>query len=374
MAGSFRKSGPPLILIVDDDPIMTRALSSLLQGTGFETACVHDIAGAEDVLRSREVSVILLDVFLPDGNGLDFCARVTGNPAGAGVPILFISASDDVAVKVKGFASGAVDYLTKPFAGAEVLARVRTHLRLRAAYEALVEFEADRIQRLAASQQSLMPQPDDVPEARFQICLQQAQKAGGDFYDVIVSGNRIIDYVVADASGHDPGVSLWTASLKALLAEYAAVVHTPTEICRMMNNSLKRILPVGIFFTLVYARLNRASRKLTLVNAGHPPVFVYRSKTNETEVFLQDGDVMGVFSDAAFGVLEIPVTPGDRLFLYTDGLVERDGTRDQGLRAVREAAVQTAGFPLQEAVPSIVSRVGGERDLEDDVVLLGIDV
>jgi phosphoserine phosphatase RsbU/P len=101
-----------------------------------------------------------------------------------------------------------VDYITKPFAGAEILARVRTHLRLRAAHEALAELEADRVQRLVSSQQSLMPLPEDVPEARFEICIRQALKAGGDFYDVIPSGNRIVDHVVTDASGHDLGVSL----------------------------------------------------------------------------------------------------------------------------------------------------------------------
>ena len=106
------------------------------------------------------------------------------------------------------------DYITKPIVGAEEIARVRTHLRLRQAYEMLAELQAERVQQLASAQRNLMPRPKDFPEARFQVSLRQALAAGGDFYDVIPAGQDSVDYLVADASGHDLAASLWTASLK----------------------------------------------------------------------------------------------------------------------------------------------------------------
>lgn len=368
------KSVSPLVLIVDDDLTTMRTLEGLLRAAGFETVSACDLSGAEAVARSRPVSLILLDVHLPDGNGLDLCGKLAAEPSTAGVPILFISANDDVATKVRGFAAGGVDYITKPLAGAEVLARVRTHLRLRAAYESLAELQAERIERLAVSQQSLMPLPEDLPGAGFQVCLHQALLAGGDFYDVVPSGSRITDYVVADASGHDLGVSLWTASFKTLLAEYASILHSPPDICRMINNSLRRVLPEGAYFTAIYARLNRAFNKLILVNAGHPSAILVSAQARTVRVLQQEGDIIGIFPDAVLGLLEIPVRPGDRLFLYSDGLVEMHGSREDGIGRLSEACLAALDIPLEEAVTSIVKTICNGSEPEDDIVLLGVCV
>lgn len=364
----------PRILIVDDDPTTTQVLDSILRRAGFETACAHDLAGAEAIVAQQPIGLILLDVHLPDGNGLDFCEQLMARSAQGRLPVLFISANDDVSSKVRGFAAGAVDYIAKPLAGAEVLARVRTHLRLRAANDALVRLQAERIERLATSQQSLMPTPADVPEAGFQVCARQALQAGGDFYDVVPIGNQIVDFVVADASGHDLGVSLWTASFKTLLSEYASLMLEPREVCRMVNRSLRRVLPEGSYFTSVYARLNRATGRVQLVSAGHPAAVLLTPSTGEVQVVRQEGDIIGMFSDAVFDQREVAVQPGDRLFLYTDGLIEMHATRDEGLAALCRACRATADRPLQDAVPTMVARVGAGKNMDDDIVLLGVEV
>ncbi len=362
------------ILIVDDDPTTTHVLEKLLQGAGFDTLCAYDLAGAEALAHDHAVSLILLDVHLPDGNGLDLCERLTADPSLEGLPILFISANDDLSVKVRGFAAGAVDYITKPLAGAEVLARVRTHLRLRAAYESLAALQAERIQRLSASQQSLMPKPQDLPEAGFQAYVRQNLQAGGDFYDVVPSGTRITDYVVADASGHDLGATLWTASFKTLMSEYASALYTPPDLCRMINNALRRVLPEAAYFTAIYARLNRSVNRLMLVNAGHPAAILVSNRERESSICHQEGDILGVFPDPVFGVMEVPVKPGDRLFLYTDGLVEKSGKRQDGMQQLMAACRATIDVPMADALPIIVRDLYGTDDAEDDIILLGIEV
>lgn len=359
------------VLIVDDDITTTRVLEGLLRGAGFETLCAHDLLTAERLALSSPVSLILLDVHLPDGNGLNLCERVV---IASGTPVLFISANDDIETKVQGFAAGGVDYITKPLAGAEVLARVRTHLRLRAAYESLVALQAERIQRLASSQQSFMPLPKDLPEARFQVCIRQALRAGGDFYDVIPTGTRVTDYVVADASGHDLGVSLWTAMFKGLLAEYATILHGPPDILRMLDASLRRVLPEGTFFSAIYARLNRASNRLTIANAGHPAAILVPREGSPPRLLEQEGDLIGVFPDPIFGLTETQVRPGDRLFLYSDGLIESGGPRSRGIDLLLAASRDTFALPLDEGLLSMIDILGGGRTPEDDIVLLGVEV
>jgi sigma-B regulation protein RsbU (phosphoserine phosphatase) len=363
-----------LILIVDDDTITNDMIQAILTWAGFQTACAFDVAGALAMIREKHPDLILLDVSLPDGSGFEVCRRIQGEPGASQTPVLFISSNEDVSTKVQGFEVGGVDYITKPLAGAEVIARVRTHLRLRQAYETLAELQAERIQRLATAQEALMPQPEDLPEARFYVSLNQVLKAGGDFYDVLSVGNRVVDYMVADASGHDLAASFWTAALKALMAEYATPLNSPRDVVCSMNSTLLRILPEGVFFTLIYARLNRQNGQLSLINAGHPPAIILPGNRKDAVVLYQEGDVVGVFPDANFDAKELTAHPGDRFFLYSDGLIEMDGTRDQGIRRLSAACNFASEASLESMVQSVMQNLTVGLSPRDDIVLMGVEV
>ncbi|MCC6489441.1 MAG: fused response regulator/phosphatase, partial [Candidatus Hydrogenedentes bacterium] len=362
------------VMVVDDDVTTTNVLQGILQSAGFATVCASDAAGAMKRLDNDRPSLILLDVHLPDGDGIELCRRIKTCPATVGVPILFISANDDVDVKVRGFEAGGVDYITKPLVGAEVIARVTTHLRLRQAYDRLAELHGERLRCLGTSQQSLMPRPEELPEASFGVSLRQVLQAGGDFYDVVQAGGTITDYLVADTSGHDLGASLWTASLKALMAEYASPLNSPAQIFGTINKALLKIMPAGMYFTAIYARLNRRSRKLTLVNAGHPPACHSPADGADSTILWQEGDVLGAFPDATFGVLEIPVRRGDRIFLYSDGLVESGGTRTQGIERLPSACQANRHLPLREIAGEMIESLCLNAEPKDDLLLLVIEV
>ena len=374
MKANGERQLPPLVLVVEDDPTTRKTLQGLLAGAGFRTATAETQASAWPEIRTQRPDLMLLDVNLPDGNGFDICQRLQREPGLGQIPVLFISANDESAAKVRGFEVGGVDYISKPLAGAEVLARVSTHLRVKRAYEALVELQSEQMERLASAQKNTMPQPADVPEAKFTVSIRQKLQAGGDFYDVIPSGENSVDYLVADASGHDLGASYWTAALKALVSEYANPLNSPADVLRALNNSLLRILPAGAFFTVIYARLNRRSRRLSIANAGHPPAIVSLARGNEIVVVQQEGDVIGAFPDAVFGVTEMKLCQGDRLFLYSDGLVEGDGSTAAGVRRLVDACRIGSAMSLVELVPSLVKDLTAGPAVTDDVVLLGVDL
>lgn len=369
-----KQSRTPRILIVDDDLITRMVLEQLLMEAGFDTVPACSVAEAFAAIQECYPDLILLDVHLPDGMGFDVCQKLQSVNATSHIPVLFISSNDDTTTKVKGFDAGAVDYVTKPLAGAEIIARVTTHLRLKQAYDRLSELHAERVQRLVTSQQSLMPRATDFPEARFQVSMNQVLQAGGDFYDVIHVGHQIYDYIVADASGHDLGASFWTASMKALLSEYASSLSTPSKILYSINNTLIRILPEGVFFTAAYARLNRNINRLTLACAGCPPSLIIKSAEQKAEVIRLEADVIGAFNDAEFGIMEMNVKPGDRLYLYTDGLVEIRGSIEKGLKILVESCISRSGEPLETAVQSIVQSLTGGIEPGDDIVLMGVEI
>jgi sigma-B regulation protein RsbU (phosphoserine phosphatase) len=364
----------PLVLVADNDRVASQIIESALAQIGFRTRIANDGANALREIREHHPDLILLDVALPDASGIEICRNLQNEPGMGQVPVIFISDHEELAIKVAGFDAGGVDYITKPLAVREVMARVRTHIRLKRAYESLVELQAQRIQKLAAAQEAFMPRPDDIPEARFRVSFTQVLKAGGDFYDVIPLSGDVVDYVVADASGHDLGASFWTAALKTLLSEYSNAVNSPREVLHLINSALLRILPVGVFFTIIYARLNRGAGRLQLVNAGHPPAILVQGDSSQPEILWVEGDVVGSFADAVFDCRDLPVAAGDRLFLYSDGLIDTTDTREGGVGGLLDVLGYWKTFPLQDAVRGTVNDYRSSGSCEDDVLLMGIDV
>ncbi|MHC5849918.1 response regulator [Nostoc sp.] len=119
-----------IILIVDDVPNNLKVLSDTLANAGFEVAIATSGEGALQQLEHTPVSLILLDVMMPGMNGFETCQHIKANLKTQNIPIIFITALSESVNKVTGFELGAVDYITKPFQQGEVLARVRSHLKL----------------------------------------------------------------------------------------------------------------------------------------------------------------------------------------------------------------------------------------------------
>ncbi len=132
----------PVLLMVDDTPVNLGMLARLLEERGFDIAVAQD--GEEAIARAHFIhpDLILLDVMMPGIDGFETCRRLKATPELADIPVIFMTALADSSDKVTGFQAGGVDYVTKPFQIDEVLARIKTHLTLRAAQQQLSEKNA----------------------------------------------------------------------------------------------------------------------------------------------------------------------------------------------------------------------------------------
>ena len=119
------------ILIVDDIRDNLRLLSGLLVAEGYTVRPVADGRLALSSAKAKPPDLILLDIMMPGLSGYEICAQLKTDPRTRDIPIIFISALNEVFDKVKAFTAGGVDYITKPFQSEEVLARVKTHLAFR---------------------------------------------------------------------------------------------------------------------------------------------------------------------------------------------------------------------------------------------------
>ena len=120
------------ILVVDDQPANLQVLFTFLKQHGFSVLVADNGHRALKALeKEKKPDLILLDVMMPGMDGFETCRRIKENEAIADIPIIFITALDSTEDKMRGFKAGGLDYITKPFQQAEVLARVKTHIALR---------------------------------------------------------------------------------------------------------------------------------------------------------------------------------------------------------------------------------------------------
>jgi diguanylate cyclase (GGDEF)-like protein len=136
------------ILIVDDMPNNLRFLSTTLAEQGYKVRSVTEGLMALTVAQAAKPDLILLDIMMPNIDGYEVCQRLKANEQTCDIPVIFLSALDEVLDKVKAFSVGGVDYITKPFQLEEVLARIQTHLSLRAAQKEISQLNAELEQRV----------------------------------------------------------------------------------------------------------------------------------------------------------------------------------------------------------------------------------
>ncbi|RLC58550.1 MAG: response regulator [Candidatus Cloacimonadota bacterium] len=121
------------ILIVDDEPINIMIAERILQKNGYETISVNHGNDALEILQTKPVDLILLDIMMPDINGFEVCGKLMQNGKTKDIPVIFLTAVTDKESIIKGFEVGGKDYLTKPFNTTELVARVKTHVDLKLA-------------------------------------------------------------------------------------------------------------------------------------------------------------------------------------------------------------------------------------------------
>lgn len=114
------------VLIVEDDAIIASGLEYAIAGEGFEVIVRYNVAEALKVIHEKDISLLLLDLTLPDGTGYDICKEAKRQ---RDIPVIFLTAVDDEGNVVKGLDMGADDYITKPFRIRELISRIKSVLR-----------------------------------------------------------------------------------------------------------------------------------------------------------------------------------------------------------------------------------------------------
>ncbi len=136
------------ILIVDDSRLIAHVAKTMLTKRGHEIIVAQDGKAGLEAAKSEKPDIILLDVIMPIMDGYEVCEHLKEDDSTKEIPIIMVTSQAEAADKVKGLELGALDYVTKPFDEAELIARVNIHLRLRELYEAVQE-QNRQLQKMA---------------------------------------------------------------------------------------------------------------------------------------------------------------------------------------------------------------------------------
>ncbi len=372
------------ILIVDDTPINIGVITGALKdsyrtkvATNGEKALA--IASGED-----KPDLILLDVMMPVMDGYEVCQHLKANPDTRDIPVIFLTGQTGTEDETRGFEVGAVDYIHKPFSEAVVKARVRTHLMLREAHAQIArQLVAINIELEMARQIQLSILPRETPKLQGLDIVARylpMTSVAGDFYDFIIVDEKHVGILVADVSGHGLPSALIASMLQVALAAQAGHASDPARVLSGLNRALCGKFEHN-FVTAAYVYVDMEKKQMTYAGAGHPPVLFWRKSAGNVSEVLENGLILGMFPEATYASLQLPVAAGDRGVLYTDGIPETKNPSQEefGTARFKRFMESNQGLGVEQFADGLLDELSRwsqqprGQGQQDDITVLTID-
>jgi serine phosphatase RsbU (regulator of sigma subunit) len=219
--------------------------------------------------------------------------------------------------------------------------------------------------------------PPGWPEVRWGIHYAPLDPLGGDYYDFTVSGDRQMGLLIADASGHSVAAGMVAIMARFAFAEVVRQTIRPAEVLRFMNRRLQGLTDER-FVTAFYGVLDRHTREFRYASAGHPPA-LRCGRDGHVEQLSARGLMLGIMPEARYDESVVTLEPGDRLCLYTDGVIESrsPGNEPFGLERLKRFLLEANGTPAEALTQQLAERLQrfrGDLPAWDDLTILIADV
>lgn len=358
------------LLVVDDNEDNRYTLMMRLQLEGYENITeAGDGEAALALLRTEDFDLVLLDVMMPGVDGYQVLQRLKAAGQLHNIPVIMISALNEIDSVVRCIELGAVDYLAKPFDPVLLRARIGASLEKKRLRDEVRSHHARMEKELEAARElQLSMLPTDFGKLgaaqRLDIfaMMEPAREVGGDLYDFFeVDGGKLC-FLIGDVSGKGAAAALFMARTKNVIRLIARLLRgadgsapTPAEIIAAVNRELCQDNTGMMFVTLFFGILDPATGEIGFVNAGHNPPY-HLSTNKAVPVEGCRGRTLGILSDSAYETGNLSLAPGEALFLYTDGVTEAFNKKDEMFSDKRlETVLRDVGSGRPEAIITAVS-------------------
>ena len=380
------------ILVVDDNEMNRDMLSRRLIRQGHTVEMAVDGRQALEMITTKKFDLILLDIMMPEMNGYEVLENLKADSSMPYIPVIMISAIDELDSIVRCIELGAEDYLPKPFNRVLLKARIGASLekkRLRDRQEAYTrqldienQRKSDELEQARKIQLAMLPvAPPSLPFVEIAAHQETASEVGGDYYDFFPQPNGSLRMAIGDATGHGAGSGLMVSMTKASL-----LAATETDLAALVSkiNTILSRVDLGLQLNMALLLLEVLEKPdgsvgIRACGGGMPPIYILRAG-NKVEEIMIEGLPLGITGEATYQVTEFTLCSGDTMLLMSDGLVETfNGARQflsfsrlTGALAQVDTTLPTKsllnhiaqigktwanGYPLYDDVTLVVTRV-----------------
>lgn len=360
----------PKILIVDDEPFNVDYLEQEIEELNYATISAANGREALEKVRSEAPDLVLLDIMMPVMDGFEVLACMKSDPGMRDIPVIVISANNNLQSVVKGIQLGAEDYLPKPFEPVLLHARISSCLekkRLRdiqQLYMKSLELEFKIAHDIQVS--FLPPELPEVNDWEIAVYFKAAREVAGDFYDAFEISNGNLVCVIGDVCGKGVGAALFMTLFRSLIRSAFTTDHF------VNGEEIKTLLPVellqhviefvnhyvsdvhgdtSMFSTIFIGIFSSTDGTLTYVNCGNEPPFVIENGV-VLKALSPTGPVAGVLPEAVFTVNEIVLEKDQVLLAFTDGVP--DALNEENVSFGTERVVEFVS--RKEIRPSVICK------------------
>jgi sigma-B regulation protein RsbU (phosphoserine phosphatase) len=379
------------ILVVDDVEDNRHLLTRRLQREGYrEIATAADGEEALALIGAQPFDLVLLDVMMPKCDGYQVLERLKAEGRLHELPVIVISALNEMDSIVRCIQLGAVDYLPKPFNPTLLRARVNASLEqksLRDSVRAHLQRLEDELDAARKLQMSMVPTsfPEPTADCPVEIfaMMEPAREVGGDLYDVFPTGDGRLAFAIGDVSGKGVPAAMYMARTKNLLRVITGLMQqsggaaaAPAEIVAHVNQELCVDNDTMMFVTLFFGVIEPKTGMVQFCNAGHDPPYRLGGE-GVAAVAGAHGMALGVNPAGRYETGSLRLAPGEALYFCTDGITEATDAADElfAKERLEEALGGLTDAPPERVVrevTAVVRRFVGQAPQSDDITSLAI--
>jgi sigma-B regulation protein RsbU (phosphoserine phosphatase) len=382
------------ILIVDDEPFNVDYLEQELEDQHYETISAVNGQDAIDKMQIEAPDLVLLDIMMPVMDGFSVLAKMKADTALRDIPVIVISATNDLENVVKGIKMGAEDYLPKPFEPALLQARIascleKKYLRdLQGLYLKGLEHELNIARDI---QQEFLPaQLPELNGWELASYFKAAKEVAGDFYDAFLLPDGKLAFVIADVCGKGIGAALFMTLFRSLIHAAALTdqffptreqkIFTSAQrlqhVISLTNNYIADVHEASNMFATVFMGiLDPANGTLAYINCGNEPPLIINQNGVRASLD-RTGPAVGAIPQANFMVKEISIGNEDVLLAFTDGIPDCNNIKDDFFGRDRLLALlpgnQKSATALLDMIGNELNAFAGESEQFDDITMMAI--
>ncbi|MFA7241403.1 MAG: fused response regulator/phosphatase [Sulfuricellaceae bacterium] len=380
---------PATVLVVDDMEVNRALLSRRLCKDGHQVVLARDGAEALELVRSQNFDLILLDIMMPIMDGYQVLETLKQDETLRYIPVIMITALDDIDSTARCIQMGAEDYLPKPFNTTLLKARINASLQRKQAHDlqqryrdrieehnALLELNARRQteeNHLVAHLMARMMHSPGLRDDYVRYWINPSELVSGDLVAAARNSHDKLFVMLADSTGHGLPAALNLLPINWIFYRMVEKGFPVPAIVEEMNSAIKRQSPPDRFVAAIVASIDAANRTVELWNGGNPPAVFCDRAGAVKRTFPAITFPLGIVGDDFLSRTDIYQWEEDgQLIMFSDGLLEAEG--DQGVPFGFErmaAALGTASD--EERFDKLVDHLHqhlGERCAHDDVSLL----